>query len=61
MDALVSGWLKPIFRRLPVGAKDPPLLLEFVVPQAARIGPAIASDAAVAPARPRKRRRESGA
>src|SRR5215469_10591098 len=32
MDALVSGWLKPIFRRLPVGAKDPPLLLEFVAP-----------------------------
>src|ERR1700735_2921849 len=60
MDALVAGWLKPIFFRLPVGFEELGLLLELVVPQAARIGPAIASAAAVVPARPRKRRRDSG-
>src|SRR5260370_38944725 len=59
MDALVSGWLKPIFFRLPVGFPELALLLELVVPQAARTGPATASAVAVAPARPRKRRRDS--
>jgi len=53
MDALVSGWLKPIFLRFPVGfADEPPLLalvLVLVVPHAASTGPATAS---VAPARP---------
>ena len=55
MDALVSGWLKPIFLRFPGGfAEELPLLalvleLEFVVPQAARTGPATAR---AAPARP---------
>ena len=51
MDALVSGWLKPIFLRFPVGfADEPPLLtlvLVLVVPHAASTGPA-----SVAPARP---------
>src|SRR5258705_7937168 len=63
IEALVSGWLKPIFFRLPEGFPDDPelaLLPVLVVPQAASTGPATASAPAAAPARPRKCRRDSG-
>jgi hypothetical protein len=63
MDALVSGWLKPIFLRFPVGFDEElPLLalvLELVVPQAARTGPATARVAPARPTRLTKFRRDS--
>jgi len=65
----VSGWLKPIFLRFPVGAADePPLLalvllalvlLVLVVPQAARTGPATARVAPATPTRLTNCRRDN--
>jgi hypothetical protein len=59
----VSGWLKPIFLRFPVGFDDElPLLalvLVLVVPHAARTGPATASVAPATPTRRTKCRRDN--